>query len=415
LIAPSRNPLFDRIYANTESQLKYPKLIDKKLSFKGSPGPPVDKTLKEILAFVSVMTGMETDVYGNAPYKERFYLGYLANVEQKCDIFSMDGGVLEDIYYSAYTKTAYEFKKEIEETSQKSLAEVCEYMTDREGFVEELIESLAHTVTLPSDVASVEELIEHAREYYTARAVTNTFVKSVRVIKEMPGYYSCLQCWVCGANETQNCSACKVAAFCCRSCIKKAWKKNHKVLCLHYQRVMNYAETQCKRIDRAFKESFIAPGESLLQPHQFLDYTMVITTSAMAAQDPEAKLDEDTVSVNNFYRNVVRVEQDDKAFRTLFKKGDQVNSSPTVPSLTNVCVGLMFSGNPPGMLPAPKVTRNTFLQEYKNVNGYVKNSEEMVKASVIEDLMRVYRGEDFSKYPDEVIKSLQQNIRDLHD
>lgn len=408
------NALFDRIYSITESQLKYPALVEKELAFCKSLDEEANvdmdsMNLKGILHFVSLLTGMDTAVYDSPP----FSIAYIKNVEQKCDIFPIDGDTIRDIYYSAYVKTAYEFQEEIETISQKRLTEVCRYMSDREEFVKEFMAAFRRIVTLPSEVETVEELIEHANEYHSARAVTNSFVKSVRVIKEIPSYYDCLQCWVCGKDDTQNCSSCKVAAFCCRGCQKKAWKKNHKVHCLHYERVMNFAEIQCKRIEKAFKDSFIAPGSSLLQPNQFFDYTMVISMVAMIAHNPGASLHEDTVSMKNFYRNVLQVEKDDKAFSNLFEPGVEAQSNPKDASLVNVCVGLMYNGNPPLTLEAPKVTRSTFLNAYKDVTGYVKQSEEMVKASVIEDLMAYYKSEDYSQFSDDLIKFMCQEIKDM--
>lgn len=159
---------------------------------------------------------------------------------------------------------------------------------------------MSECVTLPSAIATMDMLIEGAREHYNARAVTNSFVESVRVIKEISEYYSCLQCWVCGVNDTLSCSSCMVAAFCGRSCQKKGWKKNHKVHCLHCQRLVYFAEAQCYRMQQALKDSFIAPENILLAPKQFFDYTMVLTAASMVAQDPAASLNQETVSMEFF-------------------------------------------------------------------------------------------------------------------
>lgn len=408
-------PFFDRIYAITESQLKHPHLMKEELIFKPDGAPqPVEKDLRYILSFLSVLTGIDNAIYQTASYQKRFFVSYLANVEQKCDIFPIGGHVINDIFYSAYVKTAYEFEEEIVEASNKTLLEVCSKINDREAFAKGLIAKLGDTVTLPCGVETIEELIEHASEYFRARAVTNAFVKTVRVLKEFPDYYQCLQCWVCKKDGTKNCSICHVAAFCCRKCQAKAWKKNHKVLCLHYKRTMDYAKMQCMRINRALQESFIAPGRSLLQPNQFFDFTMVACVSAFVAQDIGGSLLEEKASIDIFYRNLVKVDKDRKAFRTLFKKGDELQSGDTpLKSLIDVCTGLMYNGNPPGeTLPGTKViTRNTFLREYKNLTGYVKQSEEMARASVIEDLMRLYQGEDFSQYPKEAIQALCDDVK----
>ena len=96
---------------------------------------------------------------------------------------------------------------------------MCRYLHDKDGFVKEVSALLEETVALPSDIATVNELLDHANATYTAVAITNSFVKSVRVTKEIPSYYSCLQCWVCGADDTQDCSSCKVA-----------WKKSQSIV-----------------------------------------------------------------------------------------------------------------------------------------------------------------------------------------
>ena len=134
-----------------------------------------------------------------------------------------------------------------------------------------------------------------------------------------------------------NCSTCKVAAFCGRACQKKAWKTNHKAFCSHYKRTMAYAEMQCRRIKRAFRKSFVAPGISLLQPHNFFDYTMVGTRAAMLANDPDKRPDDDIVSMNNLCRNVVQVEKDNKAFLSLLRK-ERRSSAIQVRGRKSMCV-----------------------------------------------------------------------------
>ena len=47
-------------------------------------------------------------------------------------------------------------------------------------------------------------------------------------------------------------------------------------------------------------------------------------------------------------------------------------------------------------VPYPKVTRKNVLNEYKNLTGYVKQSEEIVHASVTEHLMKAYKHQDIS-------------------
>jgi hypothetical protein len=81
------------------------------------------------------------------------------------------------------------------------------------GFATDLLSALRGSVTLPSDIETIDELFEHASQYSYTMAVTGAFVKSVRVIKEIPDYYSCVECWFCGANETQTFSSCKAANF----------------------------------------------------------------------------------------------------------------------------------------------------------------------------------------------------------
>ena len=73
----------------------------------------------------------------------------------------------------------------------------------------------------------------------------------------------------------------------------------------------------------------------------------------------------------------------------------------------------MYNGNPIQTLPAPKITRDTFLKEYKDVKGYVKQSEEMVKASALEDLMGYYKQEDYSKLPKDMVDFLCQEVKSM--
>lgn len=186
--------------------------MEKDLAFQGALDRAVEfKNFISILGVATLMT-FSLESVGDLQW------AFLANVDRKADIFPIDGDVISDIFYSAFIMTAYQFQEEIEKTSKKKLSPVCKFLTDRDGFFKKVMTTLDDCVTLPSEVETTEDLVGHAGDYYSTRAVTNSFVKSVRVIREMPNYYECLQCWVCGANDTQNC----VAAYCSRECLKKA-------------------------------------------------------------------------------------------------------------------------------------------------------------------------------------------------
>lgn len=100
-------------------------------------------------------------------------------------------------------------------------------------------------------------------------------------------------------------------------------------------------------------------------------------------------------------------------FHTLFAKGEAVDPNISEGSLINVCIGLMYNGNPPNTLPFPKPTRNTFLKAYKGTNGYVKQSREMVRASVIQDLREYYENEDYSELPEDVVEHFCTEVKDI--
>lgn len=155
---------------------------------------------------------------------------------------------------------------------------------------------------------------------------------------------------------------------------------------------------------------------NLLKPNQYFDYTMVLSFAAHQAENPGAPLDQSTVSMANFYKNVLRVEKDETAFRLLFRPGTEVESDLSDPSLNgicNICIGLMCNGNPPRTLVGPKVTRNTFLKAYKDTYGYTKRSEELVKASIVDDLKQFYQKEDYSELPADAIEFLCQEVKDV--
>jgi hypothetical protein len=380
---------FVKIQGTIMDELQRPHLMEEPIPFIMLQGESQKVELRAILSYSSVLTGFNREVYDTAPYKDLFFRAYLANVEQKHEMFPIDGDILIDMFFSAFVKTAYEFENEMVETSQIDLLEICPKVNDPEGFVKELIAFMEASVTLPRGVADVEELIEHAKESFNARAITNAFVKTVRVLKEFPDHLKCLQCWVCGKDSPKTCGTCKIAAFCCRQCQGKAWKKNHKQLCAPYKQIMDFAEAQCNRIKQARKESFVCPGSSLLQPNQFFDYITVIRVTALLAQNGSDTLSEQ-VTMDSFYKNLVKVENDDTAFSGLFKRGTgRVEAS--MDSVVNICVGLMCNGNQPEALPTPKISRASFFRSYTDVDGFVKQSEEMVIASVIEDLMKLYQ------------------------
>jgi hypothetical protein len=172
--------------------------------------------------------------------------------------------------------------------------------------------------------------------------------------------------------------------------VKGKPEKNHKALCVPYKKITEYAEAQCKRIHQARRESFVCPGSSLLQANQFFDYTMAIKVCALLAKNGNDTLPEG-VSMDSFYKNLVVIEQDDEAFRNLFTNGSASRAGASVDSVLNVCVGLMYHGNPPESLAAPKITKASLFRSYNDLDGFVKQSEEMVRASVVEDLMKLYQ------------------------
>jgi hypothetical protein len=111
------------------------------------------------------------------------------------EMLPIHGNMLIDMFFSAFTKTAYEFEQEMVETSKMVLLQICPTIDDPEAFVKELLAFLEVSVTpLPTGVANVKELVHHANEYFHARAITNAFVKTVRVLKEFPDHLKCLQC-----------------------------------------------------------------------------------------------------------------------------------------------------------------------------------------------------------------------------
>ena len=82
-------------------------------------------------------------------------------------------------------------------------------------------------------------------------------------------------------------------------------------------------------------------------------------------------------------------------------------------SSINICIGLMYNGSPPETLSCPTVTRNTFLKAYQDIYAYTKQSEEMVKASIAEDLKHFYQEEDYSKLPDDFIEFMCQEVKNV--
>jgi hypothetical protein len=94
-----------------------------------------------------------------------------------------------------------------------------------------------------------------------------------QVPSSFPGFVKCLQCWECQADQTHLCSSCQVAAFCCTTCQRVAWRRGHKKVCPRFQRIREYAHVQCQKIAEVHKQGFI-PG-SLLKPNPYGDYILV--------------------------------------------------------------------------------------------------------------------------------------------
>lgn len=177
---------------------------------------------------------------------------------------------------------------------------------------------------------------------------------------------------------------------------------------------MKYATTQCRRIAEVRQQNFI-PG-SLLRPNQFFDYNTIFSSAAMEANrvgEPLRPPDR-TPSMDHFYENLVKVANDETAFRSLFKRDTQTEGTVSdnnwrtkIPSLTNVCVGLAYNGHAPNILPSPKVTRSSFLHAYCDLDDWTKHSEEMATASVTEDLWRLHNDADYRAFP----KDFQEELR----
>lgn len=118
--------------------------------------------------------------------------------------------------------------------------------------------------------------------------------------------------------------------------------------------------------------------------------------------------------MDHFYENLVKVANDETAFRSLFKRDTQTEGTVSdnnwrtkIPSLTNVCVGLAYNGHAPNILPSPKVTRSSFLHAYCDLDDWTKHSEEMATASVTEDLWRLHNDADYRAFP----KDFQEELR----
>jgi MYND finger len=298
-----------------------------------------------------------------------------------------DNGALGEIYFESYRGAVFQFQEEIE-ANNIPIDEIFPHIHNHDGFVQDVIVFLEERVTLPSQVSTVQELIKEATNTHRALAVFESFYKMIAVLLRIPDYDTCLQCWVCQANITQQCASCKVASFCGAACQRMAWKRNHKVMCPRFRHIREYAQTQCQKIVKVHKQAYI-PG-SLLVPSLFFDYIMV---SVSAGQTPPG--DDQAPSMDHFYKNIVKVASDDQSFCTLFKHqsdvGDDDNSDNPeylTKGMSELCIRLMYmNGNPPPrrLLESvfiPSLTRDAFLNEYKKKSGYPPQSEEMVMAYI---------------------------------
>lgn len=174
---------------------------------------------------------------------------------------------------------------------------------------------------------------------------------------------------------------------------------------------MDFMDVQCKQIDNAIRRCFIAPWKCLLKPNQFFDYTMVSTMITLVAQNPGASLRDG--NIQNFYSNIIQVEKSDAGFRGLFRGGTQIHGNVDQKSLLNVSIGHMYKGNHFQTFPAQRITRDIVLKEYREVTEYVMQSEEIVKASALEDFMGYCKQEDYSNLPKDMVDFLCKEVRSM--
>lgn len=381
--------------------------------------------IQNILYVLSLDLGTDP-VINDFPYIGLIVEAFGKNIQRRCDIFPVgsngeddrDNIMIRDIYYKAYRVTAYQFQEEIENSHR--LDEIFHLIHDEDGFVQGLVESLRHhIIQLPSQVLTLEDLLQDVEQHDRARAVTERFIKITQVLKEFPDLDKCLfSCWVCGADGPVRCPICHVAAFCGREeCYKFAWRKNHKVLCPHYHRTRRYIGKQCRRIDEVHRQGFIL--DSRMKPNQFFDYNVALQIASMEAKRVGEPLRPPSrePSVDHLYENLVKVANDENSFRALFKDEDgrTAENYRQIDKLwvANICAVLAYNGNCPNPMPQFKLTRSAFLQIYCDLEFvWPSMGKDMVKTSASEDLWKLYNNTDYrtlSKEPWEALLSAVAN------
>jgi MYND finger len=384
--------------AQTKLMVHLPDLLTQKIRYRLPNKPEKLDTLNNIFGIAMVVVGLNP-----MPGLTREYMSNCISnhLDRRCEMFSPTNGndnnqgfdndnrILSEIFFEAYGAAAYQLQEEID----VPIDQVFTHLHNPSGFVQEIIKFLEHCVTLPAQVATAHELVKVLTNFQRAQAVIQSFRKTIYVVNFFPDFYKCLQCWVCQANQTHLCASCKVAAFCGTTCQRSAWKRNHKKFCPHFQRIQAHAQAQCQTVAKVHKQYFI-PGSRLV-PNQHFDYLLVTISAwleaAMLRSTTPLRTRDQMPSMDQFYENMAMLATDDQSFRTLFKNQsdeDHENTDNPTRSIIDVCVGLLYNGSPPVELLTivPRLTRDAFLKEYKTIDGYPPQSEEMVMASVTNNL-----------------------------